>query len=218
MPTRRGRYVALLGGTFALGRTGRAKSFVDLRKFHSALGHEAAASGLAIGSPGAEVASGAAFSFAGPPHTFVTTGSPSPAIGSMLTGRPPTVRSTPEWGGHSGDAPHLFAIMQTQLRDQLLSAGYTEILILRLACCGCDWRTFRRVQDDREYPCPRCAQPVKAKVLGAGFTRRQELPFEQTAWPLRYRGLDPAPVLRRKRRSQDARHHAGNQYTDPVWE
>jgi hypothetical protein len=111
--------------------------------------------------------------------------------------------------------------MQTDLRLELLARGFTEILILRLAHCGRDWRSFRRVNEDREYACPACGQLVRAAVLGAGFTRR-EIGWEQTAWPLRYRGLAPAPVLRRKRGpSQDARHHARKQLTEltaAVWE
>jgi hypothetical protein len=121
-----------------------------------------------------------------------------------------------KWGGYLRAAPHFFP-MQTDLRLELLGAGYQEIFVLRLAHCGCDWRTFRRVNEDREYSCPACGQLVKVAVLGTGFTRR-EIGWEQTAWPLRYRGLDPAPTLRRKRPSQDARHHAGNQYTAAIWE
>jgi hypothetical protein len=99
------------------------------------------------------------------------------------------------------------ATMQDHLRTSFLAHGYTEVLIVRLSHCASDWRAMRPVGDE-QCACPRCGESVTAKILGHGFTRRRDFPpFEQTAWPLRFRDFDPAPMFRRKRRHHpDFRH------------
>jgi len=95
------------------------------------------------------------------------------------------------------------------LRLGLLALGYRKITYLQLGCACGDFRSGVEQQQD-SYPCPRCGKPSQAVPLAEGFTRREQIPWEQVAWPLpaRYRGdsdVDRRPRAR-TRRSQDARH------------
>ena len=75
----------------------------------------------------------------------------------------------------------ILGIVQTWdgLRLGLLALGYRRIIFLELACPTCgDFRTG--IEEEAEfYYCPVCGRASKIALLGEGYTRRAEIPWEQ---------------------------------------
>jgi hypothetical protein len=70
------------------------------------------------------------------------------------------------------------------LRLGLLALGYRRIIFLELACVTCgDFRTG--IEEEAEfYFCPRCQKASKIVLIGEGYTRRAQIPWEQVWGPL----------------------------------